>query len=59
MPQERVASVLARYGNTTGATLPLALDDALAGGKIRRGDMVVFTAVGAGLTSGATLVRWA
>jgi 3-oxoacyl-[acyl-carrier-protein] synthase-3 len=59
LPHERVASVLARYGNTTGATLPLALDAALAAGKIRRGDLVVFTAVGAGLTVGATLVRWA
>jgi 3-oxoacyl-[acyl-carrier-protein] synthase III len=58
LPHERVASVLARYGNTTGATLPLALDDALAQGKIKRGDLVVFTAVGAGFTSGATLVRW-
>jgi 3-oxoacyl-[acyl-carrier-protein] synthase III len=58
LPHERVASVLARYGNTTGATLPLALDGALAEGKIQRGDLVVFTAVGAGFTSGATLVRW-
>ncbi len=58
VPQERVASVLARYGNTTGATLPLALDGALGEGKIKRGDLVVFTAVGAGFTSGATLVRW-
>jgi 3-oxoacyl-[acyl-carrier-protein] synthase III len=58
LPHERVASVLARYGNTTGATLPLALDAALAEGKIQRGDLVVFTAVGAGFTSGATLVRW-
>ena len=58
LPHERVASVLARYGNTTGATLPLALDDALAGGKIKRDDLVVFTAVGAGFTAGATLVRW-
>ena len=58
LPHERVASVLARYGNTTGATLPLALDDALAEGKITRGDLVVFTAVGAGFTAGATLVRW-
>lgn len=58
LPHERVASVLARYGNTTGATLPLALDDALAQGKIKRGDLVVFTAVGAGFTAGATLVRW-
>ena len=58
LPHERVASVLACYGNTTGATLPLALDAALAAGKIRRGDLVVFTAVGAGFTAGATLVRW-
>lgn len=58
LPHHRVASVLARYGNTTGATLPLALDAALADGKIRRGDLVMFTAVGAGLTLGATLVRW-
>lgn len=58
VPHERVASVLARYGNTTGATLPLALDGALSEGKIKRGDLVVFTAVGAGFTSGATLVRW-
>lgn len=58
LPRERVASVLAMYGNTTGATLPLALDAALKAGKIKRGDLVVFTAVGAGLTLGATLVRW-
>lgn len=58
LPHERVASVLARYGNTTGATLPLALDDVIKCGKIVRGDLVVFTAVGAGLTSGATLMRW-
>lgn len=59
LPHERVASVLARYGNTTGATLPLALDAVLNEGKIRRGDLVVLTAVGAGFTSGATLMRWA
>jgi 3-oxoacyl-[acyl-carrier-protein] synthase-3 len=58
LPHERVASVLSHYGNTTGATLPLALDDVIKCGRIERGDLVVFTAVGAGLTSGATLVRW-
>ena len=58
VPHERVATVLARYGNTTGATLPLALDGVLSEGKIKRGDLVVFTAVGAGFTSGATLMRW-
>lgn len=58
LSHERMASVLARYGNTTGATLPLALDAALSEGKIKRGDLVVFTAVGAGFTAGAALVRW-
>lgn len=58
LPHERMASVLACYGNTTGATLPLALDGALAEGKVKREDLVVFTAVGAGFTAGATLVRW-
>jgi 3-oxoacyl-[acyl-carrier-protein] synthase III len=58
LPHERMASVLARYGNTTGATLPLALDASIAEGKIKRGDLVVFTAVGAGFTAGATLARW-
>jgi 3-oxoacyl-[acyl-carrier-protein] synthase-3 len=58
VPHDRVASVLERYGNTTGATLPLALEAALSEGKIRRGELVIFTAVGAGFTVGATLVRW-
>lgn len=59
LPHARVASTVARFGNTTAATLPLALDWALAEGKLGRGDLVVFTAVGAGFTMGATLARWA
>ena len=59
LSSERVASVLACYGNTTGATLPLALDAAVGKGKLKRGDLMVFAAVGAGFTAGATLVRWA
>ena len=58
LPHERVASVLACYGNTTGATLPLALGGAVAAGSLTRGDLVVFAAVGAGFTAGATLMRW-
>ena len=58
LPRERMASVIARYGNTTAATLPLALDDVVRAGKLARGDLVVFVAVGAGFTVGATLVRW-
>jgi len=58
LPAGRMASVIAHYGNTTGATLPLALEDALCNGRIKRGDLLVFVAVGAGFTVGATLVRW-
>ncbi len=58
LPRERMASVIARFGNTTAATLPLALDDVVRGGKLKRGDLVVFVAVGAGFTIGSTLVRW-
>ncbi len=48
-----------RYGNTTSATLPLATRDALASGRLKKGDMVLFAAVGAGYTVGANLWRWA
>jgi 3-oxoacyl-[acyl-carrier-protein] synthase-3 len=58
LPPGRMASVIGRYGNTTAATLPLALEDAVQAGKITRGDLVVFVAVGAGFTVGASLVRW-
>jgi 3-oxoacyl-[acyl-carrier-protein] synthase III len=58
LPHERMASVIASYGNTTAATLPLALDAVLRAGRLRRGDLAVFVAVGAGFTVGATLVRW-
>ncbi|HWB41845.1 MAG TPA: beta-ketoacyl-ACP synthase III [Gemmatimonadales bacterium] len=58
LPRERMASVIGRYGNTTAATLPLALEDVLQAGRLSRGDLAVFVAVGAGFTVGATLVRW-
>ena len=58
LPAGRMASVIARYGNTTAATLPLALEDVVSDGRVRRGDLIVFVAVGAGFTVGASLVRW-
>jgi 3-oxoacyl-[acyl-carrier-protein] synthase-3 len=48
-----------KYGNTTSATVPLATQDALAAGKLKKGDLVVFATVGAGYTVGANLWRWA
>ncbi len=47
-----------RYGNTTSATLPLATRDAIQAGKLKKGDLVLFAAVGAGYTVGANLWRW-
>ncbi len=47
------------YGNTTAATIPLAMDTARAQGKLKKGDLVLLASVGAGFTAGATLLRWA
>ena len=56
--QDRVIVNIAEYGNTTAATIPLAARDALESGKLKRGDLVFFAAVGAGYTVGTNLWRW-
>ena len=48
-----------RYGNTTAGTIPLGMMDAVEQGRLRKGDLVLLVAVGAGYTSGAVLMRWA
>ena len=48
-----------RYGNTTAATIPLAMQTAIDQGKLNKGSLVLLASVGAGFTSGATLLRWA
>ena len=55
---DRVMINIDQYGNTTGATIPLATRDALECGKLKKGDLVLFAAVGAGYTAGANLWRW-
>lgn len=47
-----------RYGNTSAASIPIALDEAVRGGRISSGDIVLMTAFGAGLTWGASVLRW-
>jgi 3-oxoacyl-[acyl-carrier-protein] synthase-3 len=59
LPPERVIINIGRYGNTTAGTIPLATRDALTGGRLKKGDLVLFAAVGAGYTVGAALWRWA
>jgi len=55
---DQVIINLDRYGNTTSATIPLATRDAIASGRLKKGDLVLFAAVGAGYTAGALLWRW-
>lgn len=58
-PEENVIIDLDKYGNTTAATIPLATQDALDQGRLKKGDLVLFAAVGAGYTAGVNLWRWA
>ena len=56
---ERVMIDIESYGNTTAGALPLATRDAISAGRLKKGDIVLFAAVGAGYTVGAGLWRWA
>jgi 3-oxoacyl-[acyl-carrier-protein] synthase III len=58
MPSESVIINIDRYGNTTAATIPLAMQTALDDGRLKKGDLVLLASVGAGFTIGATLLRW-
>lgn len=58
LPSDRVALNIARYGNTSAASIPLAIADARAEGKLHAGDTVVMTAFGAGFVWGAGVMRW-
>ena len=57
-PDSKVVINLDRFGNTTGATIPLALADAAADGRLKRGDLVLLASVGAGFTVGSILLKW-
>ena len=58
VPLERFYVNLDRYGNTSAASIPLALDEARRAGRIKPGDYTLLVAFGAGLTYGSTLIRW-
>ena len=59
LPLQKVIINIDRYGNTTGATIPLAMHSAIEQGKLKKGSLVLLAAVGAGFTVGTTLLRWA
>jgi 3-oxoacyl-[acyl-carrier-protein] synthase-3 len=55
---EKVVINIERFGNTTAATIPLALNDAVLEGRLKKGNLVLLASVGAGFTVGAVLLRW-
>ena len=58
IPQEKVVINIERFGNTTGGTIPLALNDAVEHRRLKEGDLLLVASVGAGFTVGAVLMRW-
>jgi len=58
IPPDRCVVNISRYGNTSSASIPIALDEYVREKRIKRGDLILFVAFGAGLTWGAALVRW-
>ncbi len=58
LPIEKAAMVLHRTGNTSSASIPLALEDALEKGRVQRGDLVLLVGFGAGMTAASALLRW-
>ena len=58
VPEEKVYSNISEHGNTSSASIPIALDECLQSGKIKTGDLVLLTAFGGGATWGATLIRF-
>ena len=59
LDENKVVKNIHKYGNTTAATIPLAIGDAIDDGRLKKGNIVLFAAVGAGFTVGSVLVRWA
>ncbi len=59
LDEKQVVKNIHKFGNTTAATIPLAMGDALDDGRLKKGNLVLLAAVGAGYTVGSALVRWA
>jgi 3-oxoacyl-[acyl-carrier-protein] synthase-3 len=55
---EKVVITVDKHGNTSAASIPLALSVAVADGRIKKGDLILLEAMGGGFTWGATLLRW-
>jgi 3-oxoacyl-[acyl-carrier-protein] synthase-3 len=58
LTEEQVVINIDRYGNTTAATIPLAMETARTSARLKKGDLILIASVGAGFTVGAALLRW-
>lgn len=58
LSEDQVFNNIQKYGNTTAASIPIALHEAVEAGRVKSGDLVVLAALGAGMTWGASLIRW-
>jgi len=58
IPMTKVITNLAKYGNTSAASIPLALDEAVRSGQVKPGDTIACAGFGAGLSWGATIIKW-
>jgi 3-oxoacyl-[acyl-carrier-protein] synthase-3 len=58
IPMSKVKTVMDRYANIAGASVPIALDDAVKNNEIKKGDTIILTAIGSGWTWGSTILKW-
>ena len=58
IPFDKVITNLSSYGNTSAASIPIALDEAVRSGKVKKGDVIACAGFGAGLSWGAAIMRW-
>ena len=58
IPMEKFAVNIHKYGNTSSASVPIALDELNKSGKLKKGDIIAMSAFGGGLSSGARLIKW-
>jgi 3-oxoacyl-[acyl-carrier-protein] synthase-3 len=58
VPREKTVINIDRYGNTSSASVPVTLDEAVREGRIKEGDLVAMMAIGAGMSWGSAIIRW-
>ena len=58
LPEEKVFNNIQKYGNTTAATLPIAMSEAVEEGRVKEGDIIVLAAFGAGFTWASAIIKW-